>query len=101
MKHTEQKVIEQLKKKGITVSLQNKTINIAGMHDAGNGTWGKLDFLINHKNYILIKDNDNVISLNNEQDKDIELDIVSTKQLKRETKINLSKNIKEIMRKWK
>ena len=31
------------------------TVNISKAHDLGNGSWGKIDFLINHNNFNLVK----------------------------------------------
>lgn len=52
-KHQVEEVLKSLsKKQGVKVSEFNKTVTISKNYsDLGNGSWGKIDFLVNHKGY--------------------------------------------------
>lgn len=97
MKHDEVRVINALRKKGITVNQLTKVINIAEMHDAGNGTWGKLDFLVNHCGYIMTKYSKVTKNIKEEND----ITVINKKEEKREQKINIVRNVKNILKNGK
>lgn len=60
-KHNEDEVLFQLRKKHDVRVTQNKEVLVLNgksnkgqfqpQHDLGNGSWGKIDFLINHCGY--------------------------------------------------
>lgn len=54
-KHTVDEVIRSLsKKRDVKINPKDKTIEIldpAKNNDLGNGSWGKIDFLVNHSGY--------------------------------------------------
>ncbi|WP_428743127.1 hypothetical protein [Tenacibaculum sp.] len=53
LKHTEDEVIRSLSKKNVSIS--GKVIDLVHAKELGNGSWGKIDYLVNHCNYNLIK----------------------------------------------
>ena len=56
-KHNEDEVLYRLRKKHDVRVTQNKEILVLSrkskqkQHDLGNGSWGKIDFLVNHCGY--------------------------------------------------
>lgn len=56
-KHNEDEVLYRLRKKQDLRITQNKEILVLGkngknkQNDLGNGSWGKIDFLVNHCGY--------------------------------------------------
>lgn len=49
-------VQNSLRRKGIKVDTINKTVEVPyGCDTCGNGSWGKIDFLCNHRKYILLR----------------------------------------------
>lgn len=57
LKHTEEKAVNSLRKKQ-DVYFDGNVISIKrgkkATQDLGNGSWGKIDFLCNHKGYIQV-----------------------------------------------
>lgn len=54
--HDEGRVIEQLSKySAITIDAAKKVIEVLQNGIIGNGTWGKIDFLVNHCGFTLLR----------------------------------------------
>lgn len=60
-KHNEDEVLKNLRKKNDVRIIGNQIFVLNGknpkhqkQNDLGNGSWGKIDFLRNHKGYVLI-----------------------------------------------
>lgn len=49
------KSVASLEKKNCKINLTQKTIDISDSKNMGNGSWGLVDFLCNHNNFILLK----------------------------------------------
>ena len=50
-----QRVAESLTRKGCLINSFSRTVDIQGARDLGNGSWGMIDYLINHNNFRLVK----------------------------------------------
>lgn len=88
------------KKKGVNVKVNDKIIEVLrNQTDVGNGTWGKIDYLVKVHNYIVLF----VKGFNNKSNKIVneENNDVSTKVAKRERKLNMVIMTKNAMRKVK
>lgn len=88
------------KKKGVNVKVNDKIIEVLrNQTDVGNGTWGKIDYLVKIHNYIVLF----VKGFNNKSNKIVneENNDVSTKVAKRERKLNMAIMTKNAMRKAK
>ncbi len=59
-KFDEKKLAEMLnKKKDCRVDVSSRTIRVASLssrsNDLGNKSWGKIDFLVHYKGYVLVR----------------------------------------------
>lgn len=87
------------RRKGISFDYSQKIINVSSnATDVGNSTWGKIDYLTNYCGWF-VKVSKQVIKKSN-FNKDIDDDSlkVNNKIIKRESKINLVKQVKSIMK---
>lgn len=102
-KHDEVNVIRSLsKKKSIKIDSITKTILIErNTTEVGNGSWGKIDYLVKVHGYIYvfankINNNKPVLKSINQNN-----DFVNNKVAKRETKLNMAALSKAAMKKAK
>ena len=58
MKHSDEdeleKLIERLEKRGVAFTTSREVLVTRGTDRLGNGSWGKVDYLVNHRGYRLI-----------------------------------------------
>lgn len=52
-----ERVVNSLSMKNVVINARTKTVDIQAASNLGNGSWGMIDFLINHNNYILVNNN--------------------------------------------
>lgn len=100
-KHDEVKVLRSLSRnKEVSVNTTNKTIYVSrNAQNVGNGTWGKIDYLIHYCGYTQgFTDDRNVKHGINAETK-----VISNKKEKQETKkaakLKLAKDVKQVFKK--
>ena len=58
MKHSDEdefeKLIERLEKRGLAFTISREVLVTRGTDRLGNGSWGKVDYLVNHLGYRLV-----------------------------------------------
>ncbi len=106
--YDEMSVVRSLNKvQGVMVNTNQKIVEVAKEHSAGNGSWGKIDYLCHYKGYIvLLKDNINSYTKSKmseiaEQASSIIVDVdyyIST-NIQKEKRINMAAMSKNIMKK--
>lgn len=99
-KYDEASVLKNLaRRKGISIDYSAKTIRVSSSAtDVGNSAWGKIDYLTNYCGWVA-----STTKITNNKQKDIiinsEIPEINNKVTKRENKINLVKQVKNIMKK--
>lgn len=99
-KYDEASVLKNLaRRKGISIDYSAKVIKVSNSAtDVGNSAWGKIDFLTNYCGWYTsmtkttINKQKNIIM-------DSEISEINNKTIKKENKINLVKQVKNIMKK--
>ena len=101
-KYDETSVLRNLaRRKGINIDYSAKVIKVSNSAtDVGNSTWGKIDFLTNYCGWFARVDK-TAIKKQKNITIDSEIPESNTKTNKRENKINLTKQVKNIMKNLK
>lgn len=100
-KHDEVKVLRSLgRNKEVSVNTVNKTVTVnRDAQTVGNGTWGKIDYLVHYCGYTQLFTNDK----NVKRSINAETKVVSNKKEKQETKqaamLKLAKEVKQVFKK--
>lgn len=100
-KHDEVKVLRSLgRNKEVSVNQANKTIIVSrGAQTVGNGTWGKIDYLVHYCGYTQLFTDDKGIK----RGTNAETKVISNKKEKQETKqatmLKLAKAVKQVFKK--
>lgn len=100
-KHDEVNVLRSLgRNKEVSVNQANKTITVSKeAQGVGNGTWGKIDYLVHYCGYTQLFTNDK----NVKRSVNAETKVVSSKKEKKETKqaaqLKLAKEVKQVFKK--
>lgn len=99
-KYDEASVLKNLaRRKGISIDYSAKIIRVSSSAtDVGNSAWGKIDYLTNYCGWFA-----STTKITNNKQKNIiinsEIPEINNKVTKRENKINLVKQVKNIMKK--
>lgn len=84
-----------LKKKCITIDSMRKVITVnRANQDAGNGTWGKIDYLCKCHGYVYMFTN----KVTGKAAKEENINDINTKTAKRERKLNMANMSKQAMK---
>lgn len=100
-KHDEVKVLRSLgRNKEVSVNTVNKTVTVnRDAQTVGNGTWGKIDYLVHYCGYTQIFTNDKSVK----RSTNAETKVISDKKIKQETKqsamLKLAKEVKQVFKK--
>lgn len=106
--YDEMSVVRSLNKvQGVMVNTNQKIVEVAKEHSAGNGSWGKIDYLCHYKGYIvLFKDNINSYTKSKmseigEQTSSVIVDMNSdvSMNIQKGKRINMAAMSKNIMKK--
>lgn len=100
-KHDEVNVLRSLgRNKEVSVNTVNKTVTVnRDAQTVGNGTWGKIDYLVHYCGYTQLFTNDKSIK----RCINAETKVISDKKIKQETKqsvmLKLAKEVKQVFKK--
>lgn len=100
-KHDEVNVLRSLgRNKEVSVNTVNKTVTVnRDAQTVGNGTWGKIDYLVHYCGYTQIFTNDKSVK----RSTNAETKVISNKKEKQETKqsvmLKLAKEVKQVFKK--
>lgn len=100
-KHDEVNVLRSLgRNKEVSVNTVNKTVTVnRDAQTVGNGTWGKIDYLVHYCGYTQLFTNDKSIK----RGINAETKVISDKKIKQETKqsvmLKLAKEVKQVFKK--
>ena len=100
-KHDEVNVLRSLgRNKEVSVNTVNKTVTVSrDAQNVGNGTWGKIDYLVHYCGYTQLFTNDK----NVKHSTNAETKVISNKKEKQETKqaakLKLAKEVKQVFKK--
>lgn len=100
-KHDEVNVLRSLgRNKEVSVNKANKTVIVSrNAQSVGNGTWGKIDYLVHYCGYTQLFTNDKNVN----RGINAETKVISNKKEKQETKkatkLKLAKEVKQVFKK--
>lgn len=100
-KHDEVNVLRSLgRNKEVSVNQANKTVTVSReAQSVGNGTWGKIDYLVHYCGYTQLFTNDKSVK----RSTNAETKVISNKKEKQETKqsamLKLAKEVKQVFKK--
>lgn len=99
--YDEVNVVKRLSKKAsINIQSWNKTIEIKKDNtDVGNGSWGKIDYLVKVHGYVYMFVNTIKGKRNTKHDNDENTDFGTKKSIKKEKKLNMAIMSKQAMKK--
>lgn len=88
------------KKSSINIQTWDKTIQVKkGATDVGNGSWGKIDYLVKVHGYVYMLVNELSGRKSNRNNDENDVDNTNNKTIKREKKLNMAIMSKQAMKK--